>query len=233
MNYSEDNEKQTFDDIHLNETSNLPRVPIAVISLLIVVSITIFAYTGKTKYSERNFELTDFTYYVYTDEYGVNTAEMFEYPFLEDSLLLEPYKNNIIDVGQVTSGCILEWTFNTYVDHNVVSTGSSSDGTIVIYPRDIGRFVLDIYIKCNDNDDEEVSTSKNIWVKYIRRELTSLTESDRELFLDALHTLWIVNATQGKLLYGPEYKSIYYFAALHNDAGGNFVCDEFHGGSGQ
>ena len=32
--------------------------------------------------------------------------------------------------------------------------------------------------------------------------------------------------------YGERFKSLHYFAALHNDGGGNSVCDEFHGGVG-
>jgi hypothetical protein len=34
-------------------------------------------------------------------------------------------------------------------------------------------------------------------------------------------------------MYGSRYKSLHYFASIHNDAGGNSVCDEFHGGSGE
>jgi hypothetical protein len=87
-------------------------------------------------------------------------------------------------------------------------------------------------------------------VRYVRRELTTLTDDDREAFLDALVTLWNVrishtalsiafkhfveqvNTVDGKKLYGSKYKSLQYFASIHNDAGANSVCDEFHGGAG-
>jgi hypothetical protein len=71
-----------------------------------------------------------------------------------------------------------------------------------------------------------------VWVKYVRRELTSLTDSDRTSFLDALSTLWKVNTVDGIEAYGANYKSLYYFASIHNDAGANGVCDEFHGDQG-
>ena len=34
------------------------------------------------------------------------------------------------------------------------------------------------------------------------------------------------------VLYGDRFKSVNYFATLHNDGGGNAACDEFHGGLG-
>ena len=36
----------------------------------------------------------------------------------------------------------------------------------------------------------------------------------------------------GMAKYGERYKSIYWFAILHNDGSGNSVCDEFHGDIG-
>jgi hypothetical protein len=69
-------------------------------------------------------------------------------------------------------------------------------------------------------------------VKYIRRELSTLTEEDRDIFLKAYYKLWTVNTVDGQHKYGAAYKSLYYFASLHNDGGGNFLCDEFHGGIG-
>jgi hypothetical protein len=50
--------------------------------------------------------------------------------------------------------------------------------------------------------------------------------------LDAFSTLWKVNTVDGVELYGAEYKSLYYFASIHNDGGGNGACDEFHGDQG-
>jgi hypothetical protein len=50
--------------------------------------------------------------------------------------------------------------------------------------------------------------------------------------LDALVTLWQVNTVDGMKLYGSKYKSLHYFASIHNDGGANSVCDEFHGGAG-
>jgi hypothetical protein len=55
---------------------------------------------------------------------------------------------------------------------------------------------------------------------------------DREEFLDAYRTLWDVSTSEGVTLYGDRYKSLMYLAMVHNDAGANQICDEFHAGSG-
>jgi hypothetical protein len=36
----------------------------------------------------------------------------------------------------------------------------------------------------------------------------------------------------GMKIYGSRYKSLHYFASIHNDGGANSVCDEFHGSAG-
>ena len=126
---------------------------------------------------------------------------------------------------------------------------------------------------------DTTSTSRvleqNVWVKYVRRELQSLTEGDRNEFLDAFHTLWSVNTRDGVEKYGDRYRSIgeiyqhhfqypfylpshthtllnilsshtfssppfslpyhlstAHFSMVHNDGGGNGICDEFHAGIG-
>ena len=54
--------------------------------------------------------------------------------------------------------------------------------------------------KCDDDDSANSILTQTVWVKYVRRELQSLTDDDREEFLDALHTLWEVNTVDGKVI---------------------------------
>ena len=51
-------------------------------------------------------------------------------------------------------------------------------------------------------------------------------------FLDAYRTLWDVSTKDGIGKFGKLYKSVAYFATVHNDAGANSICDEFHAGTG-
>uniref|UniRef100_A0A7S0XFD2 Tyrosinase copper-binding domain-containing protein n=1 Tax=Chromulina nebulosa TaxID=96789 RepID=A0A7S0XFD2_9STRA len=88
---------------------------------------------------------------------------------------------------------------------------------------------MTIYETCGSST---IGYSANIYVKYVRRELRSLTTDDREEFLDTLKILYDVNTIDGQKLYGSNYKSLYYFLSIHVDAAGNPVCDEFHSGAG-
>ena len=173
-------------------------------------------------------------------EFGVNG--MVAYPFLSGSFLVEPYKETTVNVQGVVEGCTYTYTvtsvkdstntvtgtmeLKTIVDSNLAATGVS--GEIKLILSKVGEYTMVIGDSCNTGD----SLTQNLWVKYVRREVSTLTDTDREEFLDAFHTLWEVNTVDGMAKYGERYKSLHYFAALHNDGGGNSVCDEFHGGVG-
>lgn len=169
-----------------------------------------------------------------SDSYGIrNATNMPTYAFLVDSVLVEPYKETIIRLTDPIFGCSYEWYFNDTSGFAIVN-GTSTDGNIAVTLRKAGKYSLFVSEKCDDVLDSTSSRrlDKNVWVKYVRRELSSLNEEDRENFLDAFYTLWTVSTVEGKKLYGDRYKSVHYFATLHNDGGGNAVCDEFHGGLG-
>jgi hypothetical protein len=58
---------------------------------------------------------------------------------------------------------------------------------------------MDITISSYENS-KLISTSTGTAVcMYVRREIRSLTESDREAMLDAMHTLWVVSENEGNL----------------------------------
>lgn len=66
----------------------------------------------------------------------------------------------------------------------------------------------------------------------MKRELRSLTDSDRAKFLDAAHVMWTTSTEDGKQLYGDAYTSIHNFVIEHSIASNNIDCDAYHDGSG-
>ena len=168
-----------------------------------------------------------------SNEYGVkNSSVMLPYTFLSDSFIIEPYKETTIALLDPYSSCAYAWNLTKTHNTSIAFSGDSMDGSIVVTVTSPGRYQLNVTESCRASKDSSRSLSMFVWVKYIRRELSSLNDADREEFLDAFHTLWEVNTTAGMLLYGERYKSIKYFAVLHNDGGSNSACDEFHGGLG-
>ena len=161
-------------------------------------------------------------------EFGANG--MLSYPFLSGSFLIEPYKLTTINIQGIVVGCTYSYTITSMgtTDDTNISGTVDTTGVLQVTLTKVGKYMLQVEDSCNAAEP----LSQTVWVKYVRRELSTLTDTDREEFLDAFHTLWEVNTVDGMAKYGERYKSLYYFAALHNDGGGNSVCDEFHGGVG-
>jgi hypothetical protein len=175
-----------------------------------------------------------------TNEYTSTSTKIFPYPFLEGGHLMEPYKEHTVTLsGSTSTKCIYSWTLSgtsaRVADQSFKGTVTKVDlygkPMFTVTPAVTGPYSLTVLENCYADGSKRTLT-KTVWVKYVRRELMSLTDTDREEFLDAFRTLWDVNTKDGKKKYGDAYKSLAYFAVLHNDGGGNGVCDEFHAGSG-
>lgn len=168
-----------------------------------------------------------------SNEYGIrDSSTMLPYGFLVDSFLIEPYKKTTIRIESPVDSCTYNWSLENKILGTESAVGTSSDGIIIVELSVVGEYGFTVIEDCSHISTTQRKLEMNVWVKYVRRELSSLTDLDREDFLDAFHTLWTVSTLKGQVLYGDRYKSVNYFATLHNDGGGNPFCDEFHGGLG-
>lgn len=171
--------------------------------------------------------------------------EKLAYPFItNETYLMEPLRSHEIDVTDAidAQGRSLDLTCSVKYNFILNMTGKTetkdesekikgSDGLFSskfnLTPGTTGFFLLEIQQACSN-----FSFVAPVYVKYVRRELSTLTETDREEFLDALYELWATNTVDGQKKYGEQYRSLYYFATIHNDGSDNGVCDEFKGGPG-
>jgi hypothetical protein len=167
-----------------------------------------------------------------SNEYGIwDPTSMLPYSFLQSAYLVEPHKETNIVLVSYATDCSIQWALT---DSSGVASlsGTSLNGTMTVTIETVGEYSLTATEQCVMTSKSDRYLNAVVWVKYVRRELSSLNDQDREDFLDAFHTLWTVSTTAGMTLYGDRYKSMNYFATLHNDGGANAVCDEFHGGLG-
>eukprot|EP01035_Chromulina_nebulosa_P019380 gene19380-25248_t len=116
-----------------------------------------------------------------------------------------------------TTGCVYSYEITGITDPSITESGDCDDGSFTFEPTTTGEFQLSVDEICSDVVTK--STKKTMYSKYVRREITALSEDDREEFLDAFSTLWKVSTIEGQELYGENYKSLYHFALVHNDAG--------------
>jgi hypothetical protein len=217
-----ENEKQTGYTYSLAAAS-------AIIGAIVTTSLIVYAGVGRsaTFFRSSTSLSSDTLTVTVANEYGNYMDNLFSYPFLDDSLLAEPYRVTTYTVTNAGDSCTYSWALTAT---SFSQSGSTTDGVFRATAGAAGKYSLSISESCTDGTAR--SLDQDVYVKYIRRELTSLNEADRIEFLDAFHTLWEVNTVDGQARYGDRYKSLYYLATIHNDAGSNPVCDEFHGDSG-
>ena len=170
------------------------------------------------------------------NEYSALDLTMLPYPFLKGAILIEPYKETTILIDGMTGGCQLFWKIVNVDDPDVMFHGIEEEGIFEfkVSLTKTGKYTLKVEEECTHVHYATMTRilDQTIWVKYVRRELMSLTDEDREEFLDAFRILWEVSTKQGITKYGKNYKSLNYFAMIHNDGGANAICDEFHAGTG-
>ena len=68
--------------------------------------------------------------------------------------------------------------------------------------------------------------------RYVRREIRSLSDDDREKYFSAVETVYKVSQDEGMSRYGEAYKNITYFVTLHHRLAGARDCDHLHDGLG-
>ena len=171
-----------------------------------------------------------------TNEYSVpQTLITFPYPFLEDgSLLMEPYRASTVTIEGITTGCDMYWNLAHTKYPEIVLHGDEEDSnfSFIVTPIKTGLYILTVEESCSHYASSIRKLKQMVWVKYVRREILSLNEKDRDEFLDAFRVLWDVPTQIGIEKYGLKYKSLNYLAMIYNDLSGNKVCDEFHSGAG-
>ncbi len=141
-------------------------------------------------------------------------------------IITEPAKKNTLHISNVTVNGVsqdyttVEWMIN---DHSYY--GSSVEVSFA----ETGSFSSYVTVKSNDITYIHHFTLAN---KYIRREIRSLSDTDRETFFAVFHSLYTVNQSTGEELYGAKYASMATLTGLHLYGAGRTDCDHWHDGGG-
>ena len=181
-----------------------------------------------------------------------------KYPFLDPKhgLLIEPHRKTTITVQSsipAEKGVRYIWDIGVKPKASLERLVSSSSteriesyssgeletpqASIVIERTQTGVYSLVLTeerFEDNGTPITRTTITRNIYCKYVRRELRELNDEDREAFLDTAFTLWTVSTRRGReeLGFGDSYRDITSIALIHNDLAGNAVCDHLHGNFG-
>lgn len=90
--------------------------------------------------------------------------------------------------------------------------------------------LADYSVKMCDTDHSCATVT--LICRYIRREIRSLLQVDREAFLDAMRVMMDVSTAQGKQLFGPDYRDFNHFVRQHHILTAPRSGDQLHDGVG-
>jgi len=65
-------------------------------------------------------------------------------------------------------------------------------------------------------------------VKYVRREIRSLSPSDKTKFIEALKIIYTLNKKKGKELYGEKFRSVEELLVKHLNGAATSDCDHWY-----
>jgi hypothetical protein len=162
------------------------------------------------------------------------------------SYVVEPYRATTLEVEDPVEGATYEWT----VDGHLQGYGTS----VEVLFMEIGYHVVKVEELVSTTASEALAWSfeKGVWTlaaaepaavvsnkvslklmaKYVRREVRSLTDADREAWLSAVMVMQRVPTVAGQSLYGTKYMSKDHFTRVHLYYGGALDCDHWHQGAG-
>ena len=195
---------------------------------MLTVSYTIYTLNKKQYTNKKTNEISFSSLYydiniIVSNEYGIYNGAKYEW--LLDKYLAEPYKTTTISIDNTTN-IDVQWKW---------SQENSSE-------EYVGSFIEKVFTNTGEyniyltgiNANNETIITKNIpiVVKYVKRELRSLTNDDRHNFLHAASKLWKYSSNEGRSKYGEKFTGINELVEEHALASNDIKCDQFHEGSG-
>jgi len=137
-----------------------------------------------------------------------------------------------VDYPTQTYGNKLTFTWKVTTPGSTGETSTFSGSQIQTTFTTLGSHKVEVV--AFDQDGVKVgSLGTTAHCVYVKREIRSLTEEDRENFLDAMFTMWKVGTKKGRETYGNDYTGLDRFTSVHAyQATGDIKCDHWHEGTG-
>jgi len=168
-----------------------------------------------------------------TNRYGSHIVQESYYPWLDGNKLVEPYIETALAVLDPEEGVLFEWKIYLMDDDDTSElVGEYEGATINVTFTEIGKYTLVVTVRDADNKTILATQKELVYCRYVRRELRTLYEDDRQAFFDAAFILWNTTTEEGQLIYGDNYFGIKSFMSYHLSQAGARECDKMHDGLG-
>jgi phage-related protein len=155
-------------------------------------------------------------------EYGVVTPhDLYTYKHI-----VEPYKTMML-------GFNTELPDSYSVTWQIDDVEGSLKGSSIKHVFTSSNKVYEVVATISDENGNQVMQVKaEAACKYVRREIRTLTDDDREAFFSALETVYNTEQADGEKLYGTKFASIKELVKNHLDGAGRMECDHWHDDAG-
>ena len=141
------------------------------------------------------------------------------------SLLAEPHKDQTLVVGPMGGNADATYHWHVITD-DAKATGQSW----------VHRFTStgwhEVHLERRIATTTTHRRVAQVMVKYVKRELRSMTDADRKAFLDALGVVFRTDSDEGQQLYGKRFQGIESLVRLHLQGAADKMCDHWHDGAG-
>jgi len=159
---------------------------------------------------------------------GIQSVKSGMIPWSE---IAEPYKEHIAHIKEFKIKGALQNIDNFNVEWLI--NGMSYSGNSALFKIAGTTGLYRSFVKITDKiTGFEYSSEFSIMLKYVRREIRSLTESDRKAYFDALYTMYTTDDVTGQSLYGEKFHSAAWYSHAHLAGAGTTDCDHWHDGAG-
>lgn len=106
------------------------------------------------------------------------------YPWLEGRILVEPYRQTTLDVVNPLDGMTYDWTI-VEQDNPAVSLGAFTGPSVEVVFKTALEYTVTVVEKKPDGTTSRI-TGTNVISKYVRREIRSLSDAERNEVFDAM-----------------------------------------------
>ena len=174
---------------------------------------------------------------IVSNEYGTYNGT--GYNWLTNKYLAEPYKTTTIEINDtfetdsltmdsltIDSLTNIQWKWQ--LEDSIDEYWGNSIEIVFTEPGEYYIYLSGL----NSNNETIVTNTIPIIVKYVKRELRSLTNDDRHKFLHAAAKIWKYTTSEGREKYGDKFTGINELVEEHALASNDIKCDQFHEGSG-
>jgi hypothetical protein len=191
--------------------------------------------SSTSSYSSASTSSEDLRVYISTPGY----SEPLSLAMLPWDTIAEPYKSQTATLVATSSlgdsvwsnadDYTVSWTMCEDTDYEFSLSGLTTTFTLNMPAGVVCNCSVAVV---SEAQDVQIDVNFRMAVKYLRRELRTLSDEDRNTFLTALNTMYTLNEKDGQALYGSKYHDADYYSAKHLNGAGTSDCDHWHDGAG-